>query len=127
MSINVFFTNDTDDSIVEVFDGEEFRSSKFNLNMTTASFRIVWSALGFTLATDGDDHGTMHPLKLVNALKNLRPELLICGGNIMDDVLGLGGTQVHFGIHKERAERYITRLTEIANEALRREENIVWS
>jgi hypothetical protein len=131
MTVNIFFTNDTDESIVEVFDGEEFVSSKYNLNVANANFHTIWCALGFDLPSNGDYCGTMHPMKMLKALKSVSPDLMTrshVGENPLKDIFINCEQQVYWGgVDLERAKRYIERLTEIANEALRREEMIVWS
>lgn len=130
MTVDIFFTNDTDESIVEVFDGEEFRYSKFNLNVANANFHTLWNALGFDLLDNGDYCGKMHPLHMLKALARVNPELITrdgIGENPLKDVFKECKNVYWGGIDLDRAKFYIQRLTEIANEALRREEMIVWS
>jgi len=126
MTVDIRFTNDTDESIVDVFDGEEFRYSKYNMNVANANFLTIWSALGFEVIYEGE----MHPLCLLKALNRVPPELVTrdgIGENPLKDIFA-GCKNVYWGgIDLDRAKRYIERLTEIANEALRREEMIVWS
>jgi len=133
MTVDIRFTNDTDESIVEVFDGEEFRYSKYNMNVANANFHTIWSALGFDTPENGDYCGKMHPLKMLTALKSVSPDLMTrshIGENPLKDIFidaNMPNLIYWGGVDKERAKRYIERLTEIANEALRREEMIVWS
>lgn len=130
MTVDITFTNDTDDSIVDCFDGEEFRYSRYNLNVANANFYTLWSALGFETLDNGDYCGKMHPMHMLKALARVNPELITrdgIGENPLKDIFIQCKNVYWGGIDLERANRYIQKLTEIAKEALRREEMIIWS
>lgn len=91
----------------------------FELNIANRNFETLWSAL------DIDTNDTdIHPMKLITSVKKLIPELVERKQG-WHNGKSLANT-FDRGVDSEQVSRYINELTTIANEALRREDQIVW-
>jgi hypothetical protein len=134
MSTTIHISNDSDQSITESYECCEnkhcpfckgsgtysYKLSKWQLNMSQVSFETVWSSLGFV----PNPSGTIFPHALISALKSFNKELAITSSSV--DNIGLGGRFIGCGITEQRIDRYVEKLNEIALEALKREERILW-
>lgn len=87
----------------------------FELNVCNSNFQLLMSAL----AIDVKLEGKIYPIKILKALRTLNSELLVSSDTNT-------GNFISFGVDKLRADYYIKKLSEIADEAARREELIVW-
>jgi len=94
---------------------ESFEQLPFELNLANANFRTLANALGL----DDDDYGETDGRVLLKALQRTPTELVL-----RETVES--GNSYFAGIQGEQASRYFTALTEIANEAIRREEKVIW-
>lgn len=98
---------------------ERFEVLPFELNVANGNFHMLWSALGL----ECDYCGSMHPHLIATILRSFDPELLRRADRVEQDN---GPMVVHCGTTPEQVQRYIETLTEIVNEAERREELIIW-
>lgn len=93
----------------------------FEMNLANGNFNTLWSALGFTPSQGG----SMDARQILRVLASMDTELLL---RAEDTATGKKGCQVYYGgICEEQAESYLSRLKEIAEEAAKREELVVWS
>lgn len=134
MSITIGICNDSDQSITESYECCEnkycpfckgsgtfsYKCSKWTLNISNGAFQTFWSSLGFD-----PKEGQMYPMNIVKALKSYNKELGVTKTSF--DTIGLGGTYIGCGITEQRIDRYVQKLDEICQEALKREEKIFWS
>lgn len=131
MTINFGIFNDTDASVVEVYDcyqcpscdaGEAclapktFKSSRWTMNVANSNASMLVAALG--LESD-DCGGSVNPNVLLKALDRTSVDLLTRAGR--ED-----GNTFHCGVDADRAGRYLAKLREIAEEAAKREELVGW-
>ena len=140
MTITLFIENDKDKSVVESYDCDFcngkgckhyhcengkviFRSSKWEVNMANGNFATLMSALGLSSGND-NGCGAIDARTLLEALNRFRPELAV---RATTEETGPGGAQmVNCGIGLDYIIRRTEKLREIAMEAARREEMIVW-
>jgi hypothetical protein len=87
----------------------------FEMNMANGNFHTVMSALGL----DMDYVGSMDARILYNALKKTHPEMF-------ERITRQDGIVTFCGIGINQAESYHYRLYEICEEAIKREEKLVW-
>lgn len=92
----------------------------FEMNISSDNFRTLWSSLGLDV---GDWSGSIDGRTVLRALQ--------CGSELCERADRQGGGDgkarwIDLGITAEQAQRYYTRLKEIADEASRREEQIIW-
>lgn len=92
-----------------------FRNYPFELNLSNTNFCTLMNALGF----DFDCFGEIDPRRMLKALNRI-PSGLVCREASQE------GNHLYAGICPEQADRYFRTLTEIASEAERREEKILW-
>jgi len=86
----------------------------FELNMASTNFENLWKLLGLDVTAVGLD-----PRRLLKALKITNLDTLVRGvRKYKNEYFG--------GVSMEQAVRYKVKLTEMAEEASRREEPIVW-
>lgn len=97
------------------------RSGLFELNLANGNFATLDAALG---AFDGEYCGTVDPRCLLKALQSFDLHLAVRAEQrgYVDGSL----RYVCCALPLERVEQYTKVLTEIANEAERREEKVVW-
>ena len=86
----------------------------FELNMSAANFETLWRVLGLDQSA-----AMIDPRRLLKALKKTSLSTIIKGG-------AKDGNTIYRGVSPEQATRFKVKLTEIINEASRREENIIW-
>lgn len=111
---------DADCPVCEGTGQEAFRSYPFELNVANRNFATLWSALGL----DADYCGRMDSRQLQAALRAADAALIL-----RDTVVETSPARATFidqGISPDQARRYLEALAEIASEAERREEPIVW-
>ena len=97
-----------------------FTHYPFELNVANANFSTLWNSLGL----EHDYCGEIDPRVVLKAI-NRTPVALIERQITEDNEEG----KVHIincGIHTKQAQRYITALTEICEEAEKREEKVYW-
>jgi len=113
-----------------------FTQYPFEVNLANANFRTTFSALGLPT----DDCGTIAPHAILKAINRTpialmtREEgqshqyigLVDCLKKKAEDDTSTGPTMIFCGISQDQAQSYQTRLTAIALEAERREENLYW-
>lgn len=97
----------------------EMESRPFEMNVTCANFATLWNSLGLQFDGENDWCGEIAPHAVLSVLRTMDPALLLKETRVE-------GNMTSFGTGEERAARYLNGLREIANEAERREENIVW-
>lgn len=135
MTVTISIVNDKDRSIVDTYDCDwcnasadgckhcengkiKFYSSRWQLNMANGNFSTLMSALGVKLSNDLC--GSADARLLLAALDRFNPELGVRAERVDRHM-------VHCGIDLDYVMRRTTKLREIAMEAARREERIVWS
>lgn len=96
----------------------EFKSYPYELNLANFNFTMVWNAL--LLDNADQPAGDVHPAKVLKAVMNVRPELL------MRADMSEAHNWFEVGVDRSDVEYYIITLKEIALEACRREEYISW-
>lgn len=107
--------------LVDVYPADEqspemkFERLPYEMNLANGNFSTVFSALGL----DVDYCGHLDGRVLRDALRKTPLELLF-RATVVD------GNVTYCGIGQEQAAGYFTGLLEIAEEAVRREENVVW-
>jgi hypothetical protein len=134
MSVTISIENDRDESIVESYECQwcngqgcdkcqngkvVFRSSKWQLQMANGNFSTVMSALGLCASSDDGLCGALDARVVLAALDRLNPQLAVRAERKNKNV-------IHCGIDQEYVERRVALLREIATEAARREEMVVW-
>jgi hypothetical protein len=137
MSITLFIENDTDKSVVESYDCDwcdskgcsrcengkiNFRSSKWEMNMANGNFSTLMSALGIDLG--GEYCGAFDARILLAALDRFIPTLAIRGAS--EERTDAGALIIDCGTSLEYVIRRTNQMREIATEAAKREEKIVW-
>ncbi len=136
MSVTLTIANDTDQSIVERYDcqcawdgsaprsdcldchgkGEVvFTSSRWQINMANGNFHTIFSALGLSTECCGD----IDPRTLAKAIKAYIPGLAV-RATVQE------GNMISCGLDDDQVSRRLDVLLEIAEEAARREERIIW-
>jgi hypothetical protein len=86
----------------------------YELNIANANFETLWSVLNLDPAA-----ALLNPYRILKALRKTTLSLMVRGG------VKQGNTS-YCGISPEQASRYKVKLTELCEEASRREENIIW-
>jgi len=94
---------------------ETFEVYPFDMNLANGNFHMLWNALALPF----DYSGCIDARIVRDALKGFDIALLI-RDTIQD------GNVINCGVDEERAVRYIARLTEIVDEAERRERKVCW-
>jgi hypothetical protein len=132
MSVTIRINNDRDQSIEESYDCDWceakgcakcekgkiiFRSSRWELQMANGNFSTVMNALGLEMSDDWC--GSWDARTVLAALDRFNPELAVRAERQNNNV-------IHCGIDQEYVIRRATLLREIAMEAARREELVVW-
>jgi hypothetical protein len=102
----------------------------YEMNVANSNFSTIWSALGLEKPACGE----IHPTVLLKSLESVHPALMeradrsrsrqLAGSPESQDK---GCAWFEFGVDAERVKMYIGKLTEIATEAAKREELVVWS
>jgi hypothetical protein len=140
MTITLFIENDKDRSVVESYDCDFcegkgcshyhcengkviFRSSKWEVNMANGNFVTLMSALGINPGNE-NGCGAIDGRTLLDAINRFRPELAV--RSTTEEHTEGGALFINCGIDSDYVTRRITKLREIATEAARREEMIVW-
>jgi hypothetical protein len=97
-----------------------FERLPFEMNVANGNARTLWASLGLTFDYSGQIDGRT----LVAAIDSSDPALLV---RATTEEGGNGRARViNCGIDPDRAERYRTTLRQIAEEAARREQPVVW-
>ena len=152
MSVNVTIAGDSDESIVSRYscqrcdyDGKVspdcpecqgagevvFKASRWELNMANGNFHTIFSALGLSTECYGEIDGRT----LAKAIQDYIPGLAEreevrerCGALVpsQEDERGAGALHIHCGLSGEQVDARLSRLLEIAEEAARREEKVIW-
>jgi hypothetical protein len=103
------------------------------MNVSNANFKLIWNCLGFEANGDSQNAlnamvldansstGEMYGHELFKAIEAVNPDLFVRSARYGPDF-----NSFEFGIDAERVSWYLTRLKEIASEAMRREEKVVW-
>ena len=86
----------------------------FELNLANANFETLWRVLGLDQTAP-----MLDPRRILKALKKTSLSKIIKGG-VRD------GNTIYCGISPEQAARYKVKLTELCEEASRREEKVIW-
>jgi hypothetical protein len=151
MSVTVHIANDTDKSVVERYDCQRcsydgkvspdcpecqgkgevvFTSSKWQINLANGNFHTVFSALGLSTECYGEIDGRT----LAKAIKAYIPGLAEraevqerCGALLPgkgDE--REGALHIFCGLSGDQVDARLARLLEIAEEAARREEKVIW-
>jgi len=137
MSVTFYIENDTDKSIVNRYDcqcvdwdtnkpspncidckgkGEViFKNSKWSLNLAEGNARTIISGLGLP----GDNHGQVYGATLRTAIR-------VCIPALAHRAEVEGSNHWTMGLDAEYVARVHTRLLEIAKEAEKREEPVIW-
>lgn len=86
----------------------------FELNVAETNFETLWNVLSLDPTAVGLD-----PRRILKALRKTTLSLMIRGGVKQ-------GNTVYCGISPAQAARYKVKLTEMCEEAARREEKVIW-
>jgi hypothetical protein len=86
----------------------------FELNVAETNFETLWNVLSLDPTAVSLD-----PRRILKALKKTTLSLMIRGGVKQ-------GNTVYCGISPAQAARYKVKLTEMCEEAARREEKVIW-
>jgi hypothetical protein len=97
-----------------------FDELPFEMNTSNSNFSTLWHSLGL----DFDYSGAIDARIVLRALTSSDPALLL--RETTEETGDKGCRLFSFGIHEEQADRYRTTLQQIATEAMKREEQIVW-
>lgn len=97
----------------------------FEMNLANGNFATLWKALGLNKLNDDMWGGSLDGRIILRALATLdRSRVLRAPSKLIED----GQPAIYVGgIDHEQAERYISTLTQIANEATRRESHVCWN
>jgi hypothetical protein len=95
------------------------RSSRFELNVANANAGLILAALGLENLDAESWGGCVNANRLLSRIAATTPALLIRASH-------QDGNTFACGVEPERAQRYLERLTMIATEAARLEEDVVW-
>lgn len=99
---------------------ETFTHYPYDMNIANGNFSMLWNALGLEFDWCGNIDGR----QILDILKTFDNALLCRQTNI--ERKENGPVIVACGVDVEGATRYISRLREIAEEAVRREQPICW-
>ena len=110
---------------VEVFpadvqfpDGYRMEYLPYELNMANGNFHTVFCALGVS-GIEFDYVGEIEPRKLLKAIQRTHQDLFV---RATQRTLNI----INCGIGREQADNYISKLVEICEEAIKREEKVCW-
>jgi len=92
----------------------------FEMNVANGNAQTVMNSLGL----DFDYCGEINPHRLLKAIQRTPVELACRQGST--DKGDRGCTIIRMGIDIKQANSYLTRLTAIAEEACKREEQVIW-
>ena len=96
----------------------------FNGNICSSNLYRIWALLGLDPETDGDCYGQIDGADLLERLKKADPMRLV---QETVEATGSGGCHVVYcGTDEDAARNYIRFLTEMAEEAIRRDKLIWW-
>jgi hypothetical protein len=140
MSVTLFIENDKDRSVVESYDCDFcdgkgckhyhcengkviFRSSKWEINMGNEFFATLMNALGLDSGNE-NGCGAIDGRALLAALDRFRPELAV--RETTEELGAKGARFINCGVDLDSIARRTAKMREIAMEATRREEMIVW-
>lgn len=135
MSITFRIYNDNDESVVEAFacyqcdacmqdpktctQPSVFKSSRWAMNVAQDKAALIINALGLTKG-EPTPVGSINPNALLKAIERTPIDLLVRPTGVNNNI-------IHCGIDYDRAADYLTKLREIAREAARREDEVVWA
>lgn len=111
--------------------GPESKWYPFEMNIASANFITLWSALGLEVDKE-DPCGHCDGRQIIDALERVMPELMVRTNHVeVTHKVTPDGSAEHintftFGIDLIKAQRYIKDLREIAEEAIKREEPVYW-
>jgi hypothetical protein len=98
-----------------------FKHLPFEMNVANGNFHMLWNALGL----EPEYCGGMDGRKIQATLRTFDSRLLV--RETRDVPATESSVRVIFcGVDADRAASYVSRLSEIADEAARREEQVVW-
>lgn len=109
------------------YPAEEFKSYPFELNMANCNFGSLWRILGLDCG-DFEDFccGSISPELLLAAIDIISVKSFTRDDEIFKNKEGRVRA-IDCGVNLEKAARYIWTLRQIAGEAKRRGESIVWA
>lgn len=99
---------------------DKFKDYPFEMNISNSNFSAFWSSLGL----DVDWCGEVNPNRVLEVLRTYDPELAERAQ--LTEKGDKGALYVDCGLTSVRSGTYAERLLEIADEAVLREEMIVW-
>lgn len=148
MSVTIRIAHDKDQSIVQEFECNcvwncppnpdcpeckgtgkvVFRNSRWEVNLCNANFAAIFAALGLP----HEEYGEIDGRALLRAIESYFPGLAVResrryrSGELMGGEEGTGALHIEMGLDEEAVRIRLDKIREIAEEAARREEKVVW-